>query len=256
MYVVKEQNEWKIVNTKGEAYLTNKFEEVKEINSDGVIVKINGKYGMQTIEQQEKIPAIYEDLTYAFENYYIAKKENKYGIITSNNEEALAFNYTYINYLTNEGFFRAETQNSTSQLLDRELKVKVEGIITQINQEKNYIRVRENEEYKYYNFKLEQKENTEILATNTIFLSKKDGKYGYVNEKGIVVVDYQYEDATEQNKYGYVAVKKDGKWGSLNAKGKVVEECTHNLDNVYVVDFIGNWHLAADINANYYTKEK
>ena len=69
-----------------------------------------------------------------------------------------------------------------------------------------------------------------------------------------MVVDYQYEDATEQNKYGYVAVKKDGKWGCLDAKGNVVVECTNTLDNVLVVDFISKWHLAGDLNANYYTK--
>ena len=87
-----------------------------------------------------------------------------------------------------------------------------------------------------------------------MFLSKKDGKYGFVNEKGIVVVDYQYEDATEQNKYGYAAVKKDGKWGCIDSKGKVVEECKNSLENALVVDFIASWHLATDINANYYTK--
>ena len=254
MYVVKEGSDSKIVNTDGEAFLVNAFEEVKQINTDNIVVKVNGKYGVKTINGVEKIPAIYDDLTYTFEDYYIAKKEGKYGIINEKNEEKRPFNYTYIKYLDIIGILQAETENMESELLDRNLNVKVKGIIAQINDDKNYIRVRENDEYKYYNFKLEQKESKEILATNTIFLSKKDGKYGYVNDKGIVVVDYQYEDATEQNKYGYVAVKKDGKWGCLDAKGNVVVECTNTLDDVLVVDFIGKWHLATDINANYYTK--
>lgn len=254
MYVVKEANTLKIVNLKGETFLENKFEEVKEINLNDIIIKVNGKYGVVNTNGEEKLQAIYDDLTYAFSDYYIAKKENKYGIVNTNNQESLEFNYSYITYLSDIGILQAETENSQSQLLDKDFKVKVTGIITEINKDKNYIRVRENNEYKYYNFKLEQKENTEILATNTIFLSKKDGKYGYVNEKGIVVVDYIYEDATEQNKYGYVAVKKDGKWGSLDSKGNIVAECENTLDNVLVVDFIGKWHLAGDVNANYYTK--
>ena len=254
MYVVKEGSDSKIVNTDGEEFLVNAFEEVKQINTDNIVVKVNGKYGVKTINGVEKIPATYDDLTYTFEDYYIAKKEGKYGIVNEKNEEKLSFNYTYIKYLDTIGILQAETENMESELLDRNLKVRVKGIIAQINDDKNYIRVRENDEYKYYNFKLEQKESKEILATNTIFLSKKDGKYGYVNDKGIVVVDYQYEDATEQNKYGYVAVKKDGKWGCLDAKGNVVVECTNTLDDVLVVDFIGKWHLATDINANYYTK--
>ena len=39
----------------------------------------------------------------------------------------------------------------------------------------------------------------EILTDNTIFLDKKDGKYGFVDKNGVVVANYIYEDATEQN---------------------------------------------------------
>ena len=255
MYVVRDANIVKVVNASGESFIENKFNEVKEINVDNFVIKINEKYGIINKEGEEKIPAEYENLTYAFSNYYIAQKDGKYGVITIDKQEALPFDYSNITYLSNIGVFQVEKSDSIeSQILDKNFNVKVTGLIAEINQDKNYIRVRENGEYKYYNFKLEQKENTEMLATNTIFLSKKDGKYGYVNEKGVVVVDYIYEDATEQNKYGYVAVKKDGKWGSLDAKGKVVCECKYTLENVLVVDFINQWHLAADINANYYTK--
>ena len=254
MYVVKEADVWKVINTEGEAFLENKFEDVKQINSDNIIVKVKGKYGVVNTQGEEKIPSVYEDISYAFSDCYIAKKENKYGIITIDNQEKVPFNYIYISYISIAGFFKADTENVESELLDREFNVKVKGIITEINQNKNYIRVRQNDNYKYYNFKLEEKQNTEILATNTIFLSKNNGKYGYVNEKGIVVVDYIYEDATEQNKYGYVAVKKGGKWGCLDAKGKVVVDCIYSLENSIVVDFISKWHLAPDINANYYTK--
>ena len=98
--------------------------------------------------------------------------------------------------------------------------------------------------------KKEEKKNTEILINNTLFLAKKDGKYGYVDKNNVVVVNYIYDDATEQNNSGYVAVKKDGKWGAINSKG----ETTLTLENNPVIDFIGTWHLAEDANANYYTK--
>lgn len=254
MYVVKEANSWKIVNKDGETFAENKFDEVKSIDGDNIIIKKASKYGVINKNSEQKIPLEYDELTYAFSEYYIAKKADKYGIISINNEEKLGFNYSYIKYISEADFIQAEIDGVESQLLDRNFEVKVQGIVAQINQDKNYIRVRQNNEYKYYNFKLEEKQNTEILVTNTIFLSKKDGKYGYINEKGIVVVDYIYEDATEQNKYGYVSVKKDGKWGCLDSKGKVVVEPMYKLENTLVVDFISKWHLASDINANYYTK--
>ena len=254
MYVVKEAGNWKIVNADKEEFLENKFEEVKEINKENITIKTNGKYGVINLEGEEEIPANYDELTFAFSDYYIAKKDDSYGIVMLDNKIALEFNYTFIKYIANAGIIQAETKKIESELLDKDLKVKATGIISEINQDKNYIRIRKNGEYLYYNFKLEEKQNTEILSTNTIFLSKKDGKYGYVNDKGIVVVDYIYEDATEQNKYGYCAVKKDGKWGSIDSKGKVIQECTSELENSIVIDFIANWHLSSDINANYYTK--
>ena len=254
MYVAKIDSKWKIVDSDGKAYLEDAFDDVKEINLDNVIIKKNNKYGVVTIEGETKIEPSYDDLSFIFTDTYIAKKDNKYGIINGNNEEKLPFEYSYIKYETEADFIRAQKDETQTQLLDRDFNVKAEGIISEINYERNYIRVRVGENYKYYNFKLEEKESTEILSTNTIFLSKKDGKYGYVDSRGIVVVNYIYDDATEQNKYGYVAVKKDGKWGSLDQKGNVIVEPKYTLEDNLVVDFIGEWHLAEDINANYYTK--
>jgi hypothetical protein len=110
-------------------------------------------------------------------------------------------------------------------------------------------------EYKYYNLKGEEKTNTEILKDNTLFLSKKDNKYGFVDKKGNVVVDYIYDDATEQNEYGYSAVKKNGLWGSIDKNGNVIIETKYNLENNLEIDFIGKWHLGEDLNMNYYCEK-
>lgn len=252
-YVVKENGTWKIIDKEGKVYLQTGFEEVKEITNHTFIIKKAGKYGIIDREGKEIVPNSYDDLTFAFENNYIAKKGNNYGMIDSTNQTKIDFIYQYISYDKNADIIRAEKEDAQTDLLDRNMQVKVTGVINQINKDKNFIRVRQGESYTYYNFKLEEKKNTELLTGNTLFLSKKDGKYGYVNEKGVVIVNYIYDDATEQNKYGYVAVKKDGKWGALDAKANTIVEPTYTLENNLVIDFIGKWHLAEDLNANYYT---
>ena len=68
------------------------------------------------------------------------------------------------------------------------------------------------------------------------------------------IVDYIYDDAMEQNDYGFSAVKKDGKWGSIDSKGNVVQEPIYNLDDYLLIDFIGRWHYGKDINMNYYNQ--
>lgn len=114
--------------------------------------------------------------------------------------------------------------------------------------------MKQGEDYKYYNFKFEEIPQKEILINNTLFVSKNDGKYGFVDKDGKVVVDYVYDDVTNQNSYGFAGVKKDGKWGSVDSKGNVVIEPTYNLDSYLLVDFIGKWHLGQDVNMNYYNQ--
>ena len=121
-----------------------------------------------------------------------------------------------------------------------------------MNESKGYLKIRVNEQYKYYNFKFEEKTEADIFPNRTLFVSSKDGKFGLIDKKGNVIVDYIYDDVMEQNDYGFVAVKKDGKWGSVNSKGSVVQEPTYNLDEYLLINFVGRWHLGQDVNMNYY----
>ena len=136
--------------------------------------------------------------------------------------------------------------------LDDELNVKVQGLLIELNESKGYLKIRVNEQYKYYNFKFEEKTEADIFPNRTLFVSSKDGKFGLIDKKGNVIVDYIYDDVMEQNDYGFVAVKKDGKWGSVNSKGSVVQEPTYNLDEYLLINFVGRWHLGQDVNMNYY----
>ena len=50
-------------------------------------------------------------------------------------------------------------------------------------------------------------------------LAKKNGKYGYINEKGEVVIDFIFEDANGF-KYNLAAVKLNDKWGFIDLSGQ------------------------------------
>ena len=252
IFAVKEGEDWKAVNENGEVVLEG-YDDLKEATSDGIIVVKDGKCGIVSITNEVKIEPTYEDLKYAFSIYYIAKKDGMYGIINSSNEQVLEFQYTNMNYIEKAGIIKADKSETETVLLDNNLAQKAQGIISEINYDKGYIRVYTGNEYKYYNFKLEEKNSSEILTANTLYLSKKDGKYGFIDKEGKVVVDYIYDDAKEQNICGYAAVKRNGVWGCINQAG--VEVCTPsvNLDENIYIDFIGRWHL--DDSGLYY-KEK
>ena len=69
-----------------------------------------------------------------------------------------------------------------------------------------------------------------------------------------VIVDAKYDDAMEQNEYGYCAVKNDKGWGALKADGTVVVNPSINLDEYLVIDFINTYHRVNDLNLYVYTK--
>ena len=254
-FVITEAGKQKLVNTSGEIVLDSGYDSIKQIlgyTTQGVVFKTGEKCGVMNNNKEILIPAEYDDLKEVKDNVFVAKKADKYGIINMQNETKVEFKYTSINYDSTADIVIAEDEQFKSSLMNSDFEVKLQGIVSEINDEKGYLKIRIDNENKYYNFKFEEKQAQDILATNTLFLSKQDGKYGFVNAKGEVIVDYIYDDATEQNDAGYAAVKKDGKWGSIDINGKVVIEPTYNLENNFLIDFVGKWHLGQDVNMNYY----
>lgn len=243
IYAVKESGIWKAVNENAEIIIDGGYNDIVEANSGNIIIVKDGKYGVISTANEVKIEPTYEDLKYAFSIYYIAKKDGNYGIINANNEQVIEFAYKNIIYIEKGGFIKADKSDTETVILDGNLSQKISGIISEVNTEKGYIKAYVDGEYKYYNFKFEEKPSSSILTANSIFISKKDGKYGYIDKSGKIVVDYIYDDAKEQNGCGFAAVKKEGVWGSINQIGAESLVPSINLDNNIYIDFIGNWHL-------------
>lgn len=256
-YVVKENGNLKIVDEQGNSYLDGNYTDIISIDDNNVIVEKNNKFGVVTKTGEEKIPVEYQALTNLYPNDYIAKKDDKYGVISIDNQVLLDFQYTSLFYRETADFLEGTKNDSIeSDIISHDFQVKLTGIVSEVNIDKGYIKVRQDNENKYYTLKFEEKKQEEVLKSNTLFLSKKDGKYGFVNKDGVPVVNYIYDDATEQDEYGYSCVKKDGKWGVIDQKGTVIVEPQYLLENNVLIKFIGKWHLAEDLNANYYTDEE
>ena len=107
------------------------------------------------------------------------------------------------------------------------MEIKLTG--TNMTVHDGYIRMNVDNQYKLVNLKFEEKSNRDAFPNNTLFTAKNDEKYGLVNKDGTLVVQYQYDDITEQNEYGFVAVKKDGKWGVMDVTGNIVIAPTYKL---------------------------
>lgn len=217
MYVVKQGETWKVINDKQETVVENKFDDITQIVEDKIIIAKDKKYGVLLTSGEEKLVPQYEAISYLFGDYYMAKKGGKYGVVNLANEEILPFEYSNLTYQKEGDFVIADKNGNVEQeVYNNKFEKQITGIVSDINTKNGYFRVYTNGEYKYYNFNLEEKASSQVLTDHTIFLSKKDGKYGYVGKDGNVVVDYIYEDGLELNDYGFAAVKQNGKWGAIN----------------------------------------
>lgn len=248
MYTANIENKWTLINKKGEI-INNDYDDYTYVKGDYVIVKKGDKYGIITTAGEVKIAPTYEDLKYAFSVYYIAKSNSKYGIINTDNVALIPLEYINMSYWDEKDILIADKTDTETVIFDSNLTEKLSGIFIYEN---SYIKARINGEDKYFTYKFEEKQKKDVLTKNTLFVSKKDDKYGFVDGQGNIVIDYKYEEATELNQYGFAGVKLDGVWGSIDKTGKVMLQPAVNLDNNIYVDFIRDWHLADE--GIYYTK--
>lgn len=254
LYVVKQDGVLKVINSEGQAIIESGYDDFVQIAGQTIIAKKGEQYGAINTDGEEIIPFEYQELTYVLNQYYIAKKDDKYGILKQDNTTALPFEYTYIQNRKDTDFLEAETESALTEVYNKDMQLQITGILSEVNTEKGYIIARIEGDWKFYNFKFEEKTEKEIFPEHTLLLSKENGKYGYKNQDGTLIVDHIYDDAKLQNEYGYCSVKQGNLWGSIGRDGNISQAPQVNLDDYLIVDFIGSWHYGKELEMNYYTK--
>ena len=180
LYVVTQDGTQKVVNSNGEDVLTQGFEQISAIlktEGQGVIYSTGGKYGIMSLAGDVIIEAQYDNLVEAKANVFIATRGDRQGIIDGNNAESVPFNYTSITYNETGDIYIAEDENFNSSIMNNQFQVQQTGILIEINTDEGYFELRQDDEYKYYNFRFEERDVKDILTNNTLFLDKKDNKY-------------------------------------------------------------------------------
>lgn len=248
-YAVKIDKKYRIVDKQGKILTDTEFEDVVDILGEQVIYKEKNKCGIITINGEKIIKTDYDELQFINNNFFIAKKNNQYGVISSNDNLEIDFKYEEMKYSKLSGILVAKKENSQYDLYDSNMNLKL--TVNSVEMNDDYMEIQLAGKTQYYNFKFEEKDIKSIFINNSLYVSEKNGKYGFVDEKGNIVVDYKYDDATEFNKYGFAGVKSNGVWGAINIKGEEIIKPKYNLDNNKKIEFIGKWHIGID--SNYYT---
>ena len=253
-YVVENGLKTELIDKNENVLLDSGFDEIAEINGDTLVIKKAGKYGIITIGGEVLIDPAFDTLKNCFSDYYIASTAGNYGIIDLSKNIQIEFKYKDIEYRNDIISLICQNEDYTTDVYTRDLQLVFTGTISKVDSEKGYIRARIGDEYKYYNLQYQEISNKDALKGNSLFLVRENGKYGYENKDGQRIVDCIYDDATEQNEFGFCAINKDGKWGVLQENGSILLEPSISLDDNIIIDFIGKWHLNENTELNSYVQ--
>lgn len=250
LYAEKEDGTTNVYSTEGKLENMDKNSIVLDVPSKNrYTININTENN-ETVYQiyKEGTPVStekYKYISYLTNDLFIAsRKDEKLGIIDSNAKPKTDFNYTTIQVISDTELI--QLSNSTDNTVEI-MNKNAESILTMknatIEKEGIYVKIANETEKKYITLEGKEISSEEVLSSNTLFASVKDGKWGFVDKSGNVKVSYQYDKVTEFNEYGFAGILKDKKWGVLNKDGSVLIEPTYNLGTQAQPSFIANYYM-------------
>lgn len=241
---------------------TNMSENTAIINVDNTDYKIyidtiDGKTTYSIYQNGENITKNeYTYIQYLYDNYFIACKTNgKLGVIDNEEKTKIEFNYNSIQKIENTKILQAVSNDTKMTEIYSEKMEKISELKdATIENNKEYLKIYNEEETKYISLEGKEVTNTEVFTNNKIFAKKQDNKWGFVDASGTKIIDFKYDKVTEVNNYGFAGIKQNEKWGVIDADGKIIVEPTYKLDDNEPT-FIGEYYQVIYGNGEiYYTK--
>ena len=222
-----------ILNTSNEKY------KIRINNQNGTKYGVINKKGEQLIEEK------YNYIDYLYEDYFIVSQENgKLGVIDYNENVKIDINKDILQKIQDTDLVQAVVnENKTTEIYSKEMKklCEMESATVEV-QGNNIIKIYNETEIRYFTYEGQELTNTQVYSNNKLFVKLENGRYGFVDLNGEVVVDYKYDKAFEFNKYGFATVRKDGKWGAIDENGEEVVAATYEIKGQSEPSFIGKYY--------------
>lgn len=293
LFVVEKSKKYGIVNIDGNLIVPVEY---KQIDVTGIYLYAQNSQGITIYNNEGNQVNIDENiaiLNTSNDKYRIrinSKEQTKYGVIGKDGKQIIDEKYSYIEYL-NENYFIVSDEKSKLGVIDDKQNTKVEIKYDSIQKvqgtsllettidktvelysknmnkicemenaivetKKDYIKVYNNKEIKYFDNNGNELKNTQVYSNNKLFAKEENGKWGFIDNNGNKVVDYKYDKVTEFNEYGFAAVKQGDKWGSINDQGEEVVNPTYEFKGDMEPSFVGKYYKTAyGFGEFYYTNQ-
>ena len=219
-----------ILNTENEKY------KIRINSEEGT------RYGVINAEGKQLIKEKYNYIKYLYDNYFIASYENgKLGILDDAENVKIELNNDSLQLIPDTNLIQTLQENTTA-IYSKTLEKICEMENATVEIKKEYIKVYNDTETKYFNKQGKELKNTEVYPNNKLFVKTEGNLYGFVDIEGNLKVECKYDKAYELNEYGFSSVKKDGKWGVVNELGEEILAPTYTFDAQTEPTFIGSYY--------------
>ena len=235
---VKLDNKYGLINFEGTEIVPCKYDELTifEWNEKLLQVKLDNKYGLINFEGTEIIPCKYDDFTQfkwgiylrEYEKLLQVKLDNKYGLINLEKKEIIPCKYDSIGHYMP---FMDELSGAIVKLDDKYGLIDLEGkeiipcLFEQISQDGTLIKVRKENLCCYYEcFGTQVTEFYEDInyyyddLDHPIFAAKSNGKWGYLNEDGDILISFYLDYAGTPYKDGTAYAVYKGYSGEIDLR--------------------------------------
>lgn len=256
----QKDNNTKYFDLKGNEEKNQNNKTTLDTENPNYFITINEaeKYGICSKDGNIILENEYSYIEYAYDTFFITTKEGKIEVIDAQNKEKkLLSSYQVVQKLDNKNIIQAIiSEPYTIEIYNS----KMEKIATMkeatLKEENSYIILSSNTQRKYFDNNGNEVKNTDIFPNLTLYaFNNENGKWGFKNKEGAIVIEPNYDMVTELNEKGFAGIKKDNKWGVVNEKGEII------LQPIYEIEwnepqFIGEYcRLNFGYGMVYYTKQ-
>lgn len=243
--IVKKGGKHGLYNTKHEAILPLEYEQIISVyDKDIYLVELNQKMGFFRGNEKE-IEFSFEVLNLINSDHFIARKEGKYGLIDSDENVIIPFNYDSMTYNYNNSTLNI-SQNNKYGIIDLKgqvvLQPKYDQLantgVYQYDNDRNYIG--------YLNLYIATKENQVVLLdsnyqeisqyydeigyfNNETSIVKQGKQYGMINTFGKEILPATYDGLYNMYLDTY-RIEREGLYGLANKNGEILSPVYNNID--------------------------
>ncbi len=256
---VQENGKWGLITSEGNRKILSQFDQINGFDEEEAVMPVSllGEWYYIDRTGQRKLVGddTFEELGVFSEGVAPAKLDGKYGYIDRNFKKHM-FEYDYVSAMKN-GVAAVKNSEGKWALINKQFEPTTEfiyddviidqnGFCTQFNA----IFVQKDEYYILVDLKGNQLGTQRMaiakpFAANEYAAVKVDDKWGFISQKGIMMIQPQYDNANSFST-GLAGVLVDDKWGFINPDNKMIIEPTFANAKLFSKDGVAPVQFKSD----------